>query len=352
MEYKRKWESICEKMETYKFISEKELQLLIEVVLEYELGWQKSKGEITRQSIHFDSQNYGIPDAILRKNGVNVLCIELKKYMVGLNENNEKQLFSYMRALKLPFGILWGSSIKVFYDKPNDNQEPVKVCEIKFSRSDELGEKLVEQLVKENFSTENFESFCNKLMDRNEVENKTENEIKFLCSPEGEKIVKDFLLTKYSEEIIDCLSVKIYDKREKPSYEPKIKHRYTNIGRNVPEKWIEPNIASGFSRDGRTIQDWIKDVLSEMCFKNLISEGEFDRLHDLEYCKQTFGLQFPLLCDDEEGVWYGNHARYWTTWKLKNKYFVCSQWWKQNEKNYEYDINRWIDKIVKNSEKK
>ena len=159
MNYREKWISICEKMEMYKNISEKELQLLIEIVLEYELGWQKNKGEVSRQAIHFGSQNYGIPDAILRKDDQNVLCIELKKFMVGLNENNEKQLFSYMRALKLSFGILWGSSIKVFYDKPDDNQDPINVCEIKFYTNDELGEKLVEQLIKENFSIKNFESF-------------------------------------------------------------------------------------------------------------------------------------------------------------------------------------------------
>ena len=209
-------------------------------------------------------------------------------------------------------------------------------------------EKLVEQLVKENFSTANFETFCQQVIKTNETRRADEKQIEFLCSENGVEHIKQLLLSEYSEDVVNRLSINVCDRR-KVGHSETLETRGKNQ-RFVPDV-VDSNIPVDFGRNGRSIQDWVRNVLSTMCVKNLISEEEFKRLHNLEYCKQTFGIQFPLLCDNEDEVLFGKHARYWTSWKLKNKYYVCSQWWKQYADVYEHNLNRWIGKIVENANK-
>ena len=70
-------------------------------------------------------------------------------------------------------------------------------------------------------------------------------------------------------------------------------------------------------------------------------------LHDKDYSKRKFGIAYPLLVDDLEDVYDASGiARYWITWYLAGRYYMCSQWWLQNADNYEDKICAWCDRIV------
>ena len=54
-----------------------------------------------------------------------------------------------------------------------------------------------------------------------------------------------------------------------------------------------------------------------------------------------------LLVDDLEDVYDASGiARYWITWYLAGRYYMCSQWWLQNADIYEDKICAWCDRIV------
>ena len=153
--YSEIWNAICYTMENNKFENEATLQILLENSILQRLNWEMSKGEIKRPIIQYGSANFIKPDAVLCKDGNNLLVIELKKVFAKLSENNEQQLFSYMRELKLQFGILWGKSISVYYDDILDKKQPQKVCEIFFDKNNETGIELIKNLFKNNFN-DNF----------------------------------------------------------------------------------------------------------------------------------------------------------------------------------------------------
>ena len=116
IDYKSIWNEVCYTMDNNKFENEAILQLLLESSILPRLNWEMSKGEIQKPTIHYGSASFIKPDAVLCKDGASLLVIELKKPFAKLSENNELQLFSYMRELKLQFGILWGKNICIYYD--------------------------------------------------------------------------------------------------------------------------------------------------------------------------------------------------------------------------------------------
>ncbi len=208
MNYKEMWEEICDIVKSYKGANEATIQIIVENILN-NLNWKKYKGDVVRPSIQFGSAHYGIPDAVLKLNNDYVLCIELKKFINKTNDKNTEQIFSYMRQLKLSFGILWGNNLQIFYDNIADIQPPIKVCEISFEKNNELGILLIENLYKENFTFEKFKKFCLKQIEQKTKETENLEKIQFLSSKDGLKYVKDLLLIEYPQEVVDKLEITI-----------------------------------------------------------------------------------------------------------------------------------------------
>ena len=96
-----------------------------------------------------------------------------------------------------------------------------------------------------------------------------------------------------------------------------------------------------------TIQNYIKRLLDYLSRNNMISDEEYLRLQNKEYCKMKFYIEYALLQTDKNKI-YDNSGRirYWLTYKLSNKYYVCSQWWKQYSKIYESSISSWAEQVV------
>jgi hypothetical protein len=96
-----------------------------------------------------------------------------------------------------------------------------------------------------------------------------------------------------------------------------------------------------------SIQDFVKRTLDVMFAKNLLPETEINNMLDKQYCKDTFGIQFPIIQNDRTKLKDGKgHLRYWVKELFGNKYYGCSQWWKDLDSTYERKLSKWIKKIA------
>ena len=93
-----------------------------------------------------------------------------------------------------------------------------------------------------------------------------------------------------------------------------------------------------------TIQNWVKRIFHYMLSKNLLSDEEIYFLHDLEYSKLVFGIGFAMLVDCQRATVISGHHRYWQT--PIGSYYVCSQWWKEKDQEYEIKIYRWLKRVL------
>ena len=100
-------------------------------------------------------------------------------------------------------------------------------------------------------------------------------------------------------------------------------------------------------RSGEKTQDWVKRLFSWLYNKGYLTPDIIKLLHDKDYSKRKFGIEYPLLVDDLKDVYDASgKARYWVTWHLAGRYYVCSQWWLQIADIYEDKICAWCDRIV------
>jgi hypothetical protein len=133
--------------------------------------------------------------------------VELKKPNMPMNEKNAEQLISYMRLLKINFGILIGETLQVYYELPNDNKSPAKIIDISFIRDLNEGIAFIKFLSKKEYTFEKFQKYCEDILADKEKKEKSQKYINLLCSTEGVEIIRDLLKeklsTEYPKEIID-----------------------------------------------------------------------------------------------------------------------------------------------------
>jgi hypothetical protein len=125
MEFKDIWNDMCYHI-THKNrnVLERGFQTIAESLFE-KPGWLQHKGEIiTQKAIPIVSSNNIKPDIVIQTNGQRLFVVELKKPNITLSGRNGERLFSYMRQLKLNFGILPGETLQIYYELPNDNEPP------------------------------------------------------------------------------------------------------------------------------------------------------------------------------------------------------------------------------------
>jgi hypothetical protein len=95
-------------------------------------------------------------------------------------------------------------------------------------------------------------------------------------------------------------------------------------------------------------QDFVKRTLHLMFNNNLLPEAEIRKMLDNDYSKETFGLSLPILQNDKTKLKDEHgHNRYWLREIFGNRYYVCSQWWKDHESMYSSKLSEWIKKIAK-----
>lgn len=79
------------------------------------------------------------------------------------------------------------------------------------------------------------------------------------------------------------------------------------------------------------IGEWVRKNLMQMFEENKISAEEVELMESIEYSKETFGIQMPLL-KKKLLIYEGKPSRYWAKPILKvygAEYFICSEWYEK-----------------------
>ncbi len=196
-------------------ISEKNYEQNVIQVLRI-LDWKEYLGDLKiRPSYPVGASNRIMPDFVIGSSETNNLfVIEIKQPSLPINIKFQQQLFSYMRLLKLQYGLLIGETIQIFYDGDlTDHDDPVLLDTIEFKKDNNRGVKFVELFSKESFSNENLKSYTLNSLKRinRKVEQKTlEHKI---TSKEFEtevlELIKQSLLKQYDGELIEMILQKV-----------------------------------------------------------------------------------------------------------------------------------------------
>jgi hypothetical protein len=162
-----------------------------------------------RPSFPIGASNRITPDIVINSSGKrNLFVIEIKQPNLPLNTKFQQQLFSYMRQLKLKYGVLIGQVIQIFYDGDlTEYDEPVLLETIDFEKDNQKGQKFIELFNKENFNYDLLNIFTENSL--NKINRRNEQKIlsqKILSSGYEIKVlqlIKQDFLSEYDGEIID-----------------------------------------------------------------------------------------------------------------------------------------------------
>jgi len=164
MDYKEIWNEICYHVTKNRYVTEQDFHKVVELLFE-KLGWSLSKGEIISEvEVNVGASRVARPDILIKKDGTTVLVVELKRVNTGLSERNEDQIKSYMRLMRLEYGVLLGETIQVYYEMPDNDNSPIKLCNINFSENSEVGMECIEVLSKNGFSFDRLNDFARKCL--------------------------------------------------------------------------------------------------------------------------------------------------------------------------------------------
>ncbi len=125
------------------------------------LGWSIYNGCVERKPVlPVGNSNSLIPDVVLKKDGERVLPVEIKEPNNRLKKRQEEQLFSYMRQLDLRVGLYIGEKWQLYYNAPDDKENPHAVFTAMLDPDSEEGRVFCQLLTYESFSVISLEAFC------------------------------------------------------------------------------------------------------------------------------------------------------------------------------------------------
>lgn len=208
-----KWNEICFLLSenVQKDINENSFEQNVILALRV-LDWKEYLGDFDiRPSFQIGAANKITPDFVIKSaDKQKLFVIEIKQPNIPLNSRFQQQLFSYMRQLKLEYGILIGQGIQIFYDGYLAKQEdPVLLDTIKFERDSEKGEKFVELFCKGNFNSDSLKEYTLqslKKINRKEDFKTLTNKISTADFKENIwGLIKQELITEYDGELIDSV---------------------------------------------------------------------------------------------------------------------------------------------------
>ena len=176
------------------------------------LNWKQFLNDFDiRPSFQVGASNRITPDFVMKSVNQNKLfVIEIKQPNIPLNSNFQQQLFSYMRYLKLEYGILIGQSIQIFYDGDLVKQEdPILLETIKFEHNNDRGIAFVELFDKENFDKESLKDFTLKSLKKinlkQDFKELTQKIISDNFTERLTELIKQDFISEYDGELIDSV---------------------------------------------------------------------------------------------------------------------------------------------------
>lgn len=187
------------------------------------LGWRKTNNTLQSQvTIPIGSNNFIRPDIVLQKENENgnivpVIAVEIKRPDNIKSERQELQLFSYMRQLRLNFGLYIGEKIQLYYDaqdnKENPIANPVLVMTINIKDTDNNGDVFCELFTYEQCSSEKIENYCKESLKRKQEYARLKERMSDFMQDAKENVkelIKNMLLSEgFTEERIDKELTKI-----------------------------------------------------------------------------------------------------------------------------------------------
>jgi hypothetical protein len=208
-----KWNEICFLLSENikKDISENSFEQNVILALRV-LDWKQVSGDYEiRPSYQIGAANRITPDFVIKSSDNHKLfVIEIKQPNIPLTSTFQQQLFSYMRQLKLEYGILIGQAIQIFYDGSLAQQEdPVLLDTIRFERNSEKGENFVELFSKGSFNFELLNEYTlqslkkiNRRQDFNLLLSKISSED---FKENVFNLIKQEFISEYDGELIDSV---------------------------------------------------------------------------------------------------------------------------------------------------
>jgi hypothetical protein len=231
LKIKRLWEEICFILHKNisKSISEEMYEQKIVMCLE-KMGWSQFKREIIlKQVIPVGSAQSIVSDIIVKSHENNIsFVIEVKKPSISVDGDNFKnQLFSYMRQLRLEFGILIGKEIQIFYD--SNLSSPILLKTIEFTDDDV---DFVELFQKESFSSEKLNYYA-------------QSRIKIINAKNKIDELKELLLSgKYNDKLKELIQrdiIEDFDEKTVANVLEKL-----NVSITYEHEIVEPKADSSF----------------------------------------------------------------------------------------------------------
>jgi hypothetical protein len=198
------------------------------------LNWKEYLGDIDiRPSFQIGASNRIIPDFVIKsQDNQKLFVIEIKQPNIPLNTTFQQQLFSYMRQLKLEYGILIGQGIQIFYDGNLSSQDdPILLETIKFEKDNKSGGVFIELFDKLNYNKNSLENFTKNALKK--IDKKKDFKIltnKILSNDFIDKLnplIKQGFIGEYDGELIDSVLKNI--KIEISSNINKIEHQSKSI---------------------------------------------------------------------------------------------------------------------------
>lgn len=173
------------------------------------LEWKEFSGNVEiRPSIRIGASSRITPDFVIRSNdNKRLFVIEIKQPNLPLKPNFQQQLFSYMRQLKLEYGVLIGQRIQIFYDGYSGQENPILLENIEFIRENKKGLEFVNVFSKSTFSIDNLEAYKEKSLERINRKNDFKKLKKRILSDKFQvrinELIKQEFLNEYDDNLIE-----------------------------------------------------------------------------------------------------------------------------------------------------
>lgn len=166
------------------------------------LGWKKFKGEIVTQYPVQAGHENKYADIVVLQDNVEQFVIEIKRPSHILQENDERQLFSYMRLLKhqVIFGLYVGDKIRLYYDDTTSQQLPEQVFSVDIEENNADGIKFIELFSKDSFNVESLTDFCKEQRKVFQERKQIQDEVSKILSDTTGQLFKNALKEKYLRE--------------------------------------------------------------------------------------------------------------------------------------------------------
>jgi hypothetical protein len=215
MDYIDIWNEFCFALNKCKSTNASESDFQREVVsMLGQLGWSNYKGEIVqRRPLPIGANNSLSPDIVIKHENKDILVFELKRPSLDDSERRRAQLYSYMLHLKLQYGIFIGSTMQIYYDKP-DGKKPVLIANFTPSESNEEAITFLKLISKSNFDEQALQAYCErKLVEQEEKarDQKMVDELKSTPMSEWEGQIKALLYTSISTKHNEAIAKRIMD---------------------------------------------------------------------------------------------------------------------------------------------